>query len=208
MRSRSPIRRAATLVLVATLAVLALPGLVGAHAQLDVATPAGGTTVAGTPAEVSGTFTQDMKPDASSLQLLDANGKVIATGGVDPSNVRRMVIADLPDLPPGAYEVRWTTVSAEDDELARGTWSFTVALAPTPSPTAVATATPSAAVTAAPTSVPTPTPSAAPTPVPSASGNTTGSGSEVLLPIIVALVILGAGAAYLLSRRNRPSDLA
>ena len=35
---------------------------------------------------------------------------------------------------------------------------------------------------------------------------TTGSGSDVVLPIIVALIVLGAGAAYLLSRRNRPTD--
>ncbi|MEA2611763.1 MAG: hypothetical protein QOG32_1489, partial [Chloroflexota bacterium] len=42
----------------------------------------------------------------------------------------------------------------------------------------------------------------------SAAGGTTGSGtSDVLLPIIVALIILGAGAAYLLSRRGRPTDL-
>jgi hypothetical protein len=28
----------------------------------------------------------------------------------------------------------------------------------------------------------------------------------VILPIIVALIVLAAGAAYLLSRRNRPLD--
>ena len=50
----------------------------------------------------------------------------------------------------------------------------------------------------------TPSPSAAPTPVPSADGGTTGSGGDVVLPIILALIILGAGAAYLLTRRNRP----
>ena len=53
---------------------------------------------------------------------------------------------------------------------------------------------------------PTPIASVAPTPVPSADGSSTGSGSDVLLPIIVALIVLGAGAAYLLSRRNRPPD--
>jgi LPXTG-motif cell wall-anchored protein len=42
--------------------------------------------------------------------------------------------------------------------------------------------------------------------VPSGGGDTTGSGSDVVLPIIVALVVLGAGAAYLLSRRNRPTS--
>jgi methionine-rich copper-binding protein CopC len=208
MRLPFAMGRAATLVLVASLAVLGTPGLALAHAQLDVATPPAGATVAGTPPEVSGTFTQDMKPASSSLELRDASGKVIATGAVDPGNVRRMVITDLPDLAPGLYEVRWKTVSAEDGELARGTWSFTVTPAPTPSPTAIPTATPTAAVSAAPTSSPSPTPSVAPTPVPSASGTTTGSGGDVLLPIIVAVIVLAAGAGYLLTRRNRPSDPA
>jgi hypothetical protein len=29
----------------------------------------------------------------------------------------------------------------------------------------------------------------------------------VVIPIIVALIVLGAGAAYLLTRRNRPADM-
>ena len=33
-----------------------------------------------------------------------------------------------------------------------------------------------------------------------------GNGSDVVVPIIVALIVLGAGAAYLLTRRNRPTD--
>ena len=98
--------------------------------------------------------------------------------------------------------------SATDGHTERATWTFTVAVAPTPSPTPVATAAPSAAATPPPTPGRRrlPLPSAAPTPVPSADGGATGSGGDVLLPIIVALIILGAGAAYLLSRRNRPPD--
>ncbi len=88
------------------------------------------------------------------------------------------------------------------------TWTFTVAVAATPSPTPVATAVATASPSAAPTrAVPaTPVPSIAPTPAPSDEGSSTGSGSDALLPIIVALIILGAGAAYLLSRRNRPPE--
>ena len=125
-------RVASRAAILASLAVLLLaPGSVAAHAELDVATPADGETVEGSPPEVSGTFTQDMEPDGSSLQLRDEAGDVIATGGVDPDDPRRMTITDLPELDPGEYEVRWTTLSAEDDELARDRWTFTVVAAPT-----------------------------------------------------------------------------
>ena len=84
-------------------------------------------------------------------------------------------------------------------DLHRGS---TAVSSPTPAVTAAASAVPTAAVSAAPSAIA----SSPPTPVPSADGSSTGSGSDVLLPIIVALIVLGAGAAYLLSRRNRPPD--
>ena len=45
MMLQNPIRRVATLVLVAALAVLLVPGLVLAHAELDTPTPADKSTV-------------------------------------------------------------------------------------------------------------------------------------------------------------------
>jgi LPXTG-motif cell wall-anchored protein len=78
---------------------------------------------------------------------------------------------------------------ALDGHLLRGTWTFTVAAAPTASPSPIATAVSSSVAT----------------PGPSAAGTTGSDSSDVALPIIVALIILGAGAAYLLGRRNRPA---
>src|SRR6187431_627938 len=138
--------------------LLVLPAIATAHADLDVPTPADGSTVEGQPAEVSGTFTQDINPDGSSLQLRDANGTVVAEGGVDPSDPRRMAITDLPELAPGVYEVRWTTISAEDDELDRDTWSFTVVAAPSPTPSPTAAPTGSATASASPSSTIAPSP--------------------------------------------------
>jgi methionine-rich copper-binding protein CopC len=211
-----PIRRAAAPVLVALLVAFTLPGVVAAHAELKTPTPADKATSTAPVTFVAGTFTQRVKADGSSLVVKLVGGTTVAQGGVDPNDPLRMVATPATPLGSGAYRVEWTTISLDDGELARGTWTFTVAVAPTPSPTPIPTSTPSAAPSVAPSAsatatssaVPvTPVPSAAPTPVPSADGSATGGSGDAVLPIVVALVVLGAGAAFLLSRRGqRPTD--
>ena len=205
MMLQNSIRRVATLVLAAALAGFLVPGLVLAHAELDTPTPADKSTVTTPVTEVSGTFIQRMKVDGSTLVVKLVGGGTVAEGGVDPTDDKRMVATPTSPLGSGSYQVEWTTNSAEDNEVARGTWTFTVAVAApssTPAVTASASAVPTAAVSAAPSAIA----SLTPTPVPSADGSTTGSSNDVILPIIVALIVLGAGAAYLLSRRNHPPD--
>jgi methionine-rich copper-binding protein CopC len=197
--------RLGALTAITAVSLLLFPATAAAHAELDVPTPKDGATVEGTPPEVSGTFTQRINPDGSSMVLRDTNDKVVARGGPDPDDVKRMVITDLPELAPGTYEVQWTTISAEDDELARGTWSFTAAVAlKTPeTPAPIATASASAAATASATPEPTATPSPTASPAPADGSN--ASGGDVILPIIVALVLVLLAAGFLLSRRGRPS---
>jgi len=197
---------------VALLFALLVPVTVVGHAELDVAAPTDGTTVQGTPTEVAGTFTQTLKPDGSSLQLRNSTGEVVATGGVDPADEQRMAIADLPDLPAGVYEVRWTTLSAEDGELARDTWSFTVVASPTTSPTVTsgATSAPTDAPSPAVPSPAAPSPTAAVTasvtaaPSPAAGGGSTGDGGgDALLPIIAGFALVLIAGVVLLGRRGR-----
>jgi methionine-rich copper-binding protein CopC len=104
------------------------------HAELDTASPGPGDSIAGSPPELVARFTQDLRPDRTSLELRDPTGQTIAKGGKDPDRPRVQRMA-LPSLAPGQYEVRWVSFSAEDGELARGKYRFTVVDVPaTPSP--------------------------------------------------------------------------
>jgi methionine-rich copper-binding protein CopC len=205
-----PIRRLAVPAVTATLLAVLVPGLALGHAELDTPLPADKSTVTTPVTEVSGTFTQRVKVDGSRLVVKLVGGGTVAQGGRDPDNNKRMVATPATPLGSGEYLVEWTTISADDDELARGTWTFTVAVTPSPSPTPVATAAPSASSTATTSAAPSIAPSVAPattapTPVPSSDGQTSGTGGDVILPIVIALIVLGAGAAYLFSRRDRPA---
>ena len=176
-------------------ALLAVPGAAMAHAELDTATPGDGDEVVGSPAEIVLTFTQDLDMSRTTLEVRDASGATVAEGPKLGSGPRELRLT-LPELAPGAYEVRWTSFSAEDSELERGRYSFTVlpAPSPTPAPSIAATAVPTIASTAAPvTAAPTPAASAAPAPA--------DGGVAALLPIGIAALAIVAIGAWLLRRR-------
>jgi methionine-rich copper-binding protein CopC len=206
-------------VVAATTIVLLLPGLAAAHAELETSSPKDTEVVEGTPAEIWGTYSEAVKVDGSSLVLQDAgSGKELAKGGVDPADDKRMVITPVPELVPGDYIVKSTTVSADDNDIDREQWIFTVAPAASPSPsetpTATPAATPSPSASPSPSEAPSASPTAAPSvspspaPSPSGSGGSTGSGTDVLLPILVVLVLLAVLGGYLYNRRGTPTTPA
>jgi methionine-rich copper-binding protein CopC len=137
--SRPPIRRALALG-VALFAILVIgPVAAMAHAELDTATPADKSTVAGSPAEVVMTFTEPVDPAKSSIKLVDAGGTVIVQGStVDAADAKTMRLPIPAVLAPGTYTVRWTTASALDGDLDHGTTTFTVAAAASSQPSASA----------------------------------------------------------------------
>ena len=173
-------------------AVFLLPDVAVAHADLQSSDPAQGSVV---PSPFGGpivlTFSEPLA-QGSKADLMGPDGATVAIASVD-AHAMTMSIALTTPIGPGAYGVRWVSIADDGDVLRQPIVRFTVAPAPSPS-TPVATATP--------------TPSLAPTPVPSGNGDTTGSGGDVVVPIVVALIVLGAGAAYLLTRRNRSADQA
>ncbi len=183
--------------------LLAVPGGVAAHAELETVSPADGTTVTERPTEIVVTFTENLDPAKSSIVLAEVGNPPVLSGGeVSASDPKRMTLA-IPELAAGAYEVRWTSASAEDGDIARGTTHFTYdppASTPTDADASIPTTTPSAAPaeSASPNAT-----VAAPTPSPSAAGTPAASTSDVLIPIVAAIVLIGVLGAWLLRGRSR-----
>jgi hypothetical protein len=202
-------RRAALAAALSLLLAVLLPAAVGAHSELVSSDPADGAMLTGPPLEISGDFSEELDTTRSVMELRAPAGGVLATGRVpDGGPATRMAIVDLPAFAPGTYEVRWTTVTADDDGVERGTFTFTL-LAATPSPTPTAEPSSTPAATAPPSVAPAPTPARAPTPAPSpapspAPGPVAGSTTtgDLLVPLSVLAVILAGGAAWLLRRRR------
>ena len=98
---------------------------------------------------------------------------------------------DLPALPPGEYTVRWQTVTAEDNGVEHGTFTFTVAADATSAPT----------VTAGP--------SVSTTPQPSAGGSggdggpSVAANNDVLLALVIGAIAIGAVLALVFTRMRR-----
>jgi methionine-rich copper-binding protein CopC len=203
MTNRSP-GRGRSVTLAAVLLALAsalVPAIVLAHAELDTVTPADGSTIDVAPTEIVMTFTQDLDASRSSIVLVLGGAEVASGGAVDASAPRQMTLA-LPALEPGAYEIRWTTFSAEDSEIDRGVTTFTLT-PPPPTPAPTPTLAPSA--TPAPTPSPTASPSTTPAPSPSGSGTPTSSTTDILIPIIAAVILVGGLGYWLMRRRSGAS---
>ena len=98
-----------------------------AHCLLERATPAAGSTVHGSPAEVKLFFSQTLEPAFSTLRVLDANAKQVDRQDqtVDATDARALRVS-LQPLAPGAYRVIWRVLS-KDGHVTQGDLSFTVA---------------------------------------------------------------------------------
>lgn len=110
----------------AMIAGLAFAASALAHAFLDHASPAVGSTVRGPPNGVSLWFTQELEPAFSTVGVLDASGKPVDKGDkqVD-SGDRTLLRVSLPPLSPGTYRVRWRVLSV-DTHVTEGDFTFDV----------------------------------------------------------------------------------
>lgn len=172
------------------------------HAELESAAPGPNDEVVGSRSELVAQFSQNLDASRTSLEVRDAAGTRVARGGEPGDGPREFRLA-LPELEPGTYEVRWTSFSKEDGELARGSYKFTVAAAPspTPSPTAPPSKAPTEPPTPAPSAIATPAPTVAP--APGGDAGTAGDSGALLIPILASLLVVGGLGAWLLRRRPR-----
>jgi methionine-rich copper-binding protein CopC len=195
-----PYRRWLGCLAVAAVLLLSAPAVVSAHSELTSAVPAEGTTV---PSPFTGpillTFSAHLAA-GSKADLVGPDGLTLSSATVD-ADAKTMTVAPSTPLAPSAYRVEWTSI-ADDGDLLRGIVTFTVATS-TASPTPSASIAASRSASTAPPRSAVPSPAAA-TPAPSGSGTTGGAGSDVILPIVIAVIVIAAGAFYLL-RRNRPA---
>jgi copper resistance protein C len=96
---------------------------VHAHAFLDHAEPRVGSTVPTAPRELSLSFTQDLEPAFSTVEVRDANGARVDQGKAQIS--ASLMRIGLKALPPGAYTVHWHALSV-DTHTTEGSFNFRV----------------------------------------------------------------------------------
>ena len=99
---------------------------VQAHAFLDHASPAVGSTVPTAPETVTMWFTQELEPAFTTATVTDASGNSVDTGPaqVDPKDPTELRGA-LKKLSPGTYTVSWHALSV-DTHTTTGHFTFEI----------------------------------------------------------------------------------
>ena len=96
-----------------------------AHAFLDHAEPRVGSSVPTAPREVVLSYTQNLEPAFSSVEVSDASGARVDLG--KPSISASVMRVGLKQLSPGTYRVHWQVLSV-DTHTSEGNFSFHVGL--------------------------------------------------------------------------------
>jgi methionine-rich copper-binding protein CopC len=110
-------------IIVALLAMVLATDTALAHAFLDHANPAVGSTVASAPHSVTLSFTQNIEPAFSAVEVTDSGGARVDTGKPQVSGSTMSV--GLKSSTSGSYHVRWHVLSV-DTHKTEGSFTFTV----------------------------------------------------------------------------------
>ena len=117
--------RFAILLLAAAMCIASAPA--AAHAFLEHALPAVGSTVHEAPRAIRLWFTEQLEPAFSSVRVLDKSGKEVDAGDSHVDAADSMVLAaSVPALAPGTYRVVWRVVSV-DTHVTEGDFTFDIA---------------------------------------------------------------------------------
>ena len=166
-----------------------------AHAKVNKAIPAIGSTVSQAPTTVTVFTLENINPDPnkSNLFIYSPAGDLISQGNakVSLTNPEEMSIAIKPDSANlnGVYVVQWKTVSALDGDPDQGAFVFTVNAGVVTTPTPVATTTTST------------------TPSTTATSGTSGTPVWVSIVVGVVALLIGLAVGLGLGRRRTESSI-
>jgi methionine-rich copper-binding protein CopC len=119
-------RRIAIAAPAASITLIAFLSAAVAHAFLDHASPAVGSSVPAAPATITLWFTQNLEPAFCKVTVTNAAGQEVDLGNtkVAPDNPAELQIG-LKALPPGTYTVNWHVLSV-DTHTTEGSFTFDV----------------------------------------------------------------------------------
>jgi methionine-rich copper-binding protein CopC len=109
-------------VVILLLAIMGFSTTAQAHAFLDHASPAVGSTVAGSPGTVTLYFTETLEPKFSGGEVRNAGGARVDQGVSVSGSAMRLGVGGLA---PGTYSVTWHVLSV-DTHKTQGSFSFRV----------------------------------------------------------------------------------
>jgi copper resistance protein C len=119
-------RRIIVAALVADAMAIGAVSAARAHAFLDHASPAVGSSVPASPPNVNLWFTQDLEPAFSRVTVTNEAGQRVDLGNAQiPQGSPAELQVGLKPLPPGTYLVSWHVVSV-DTHPTEGTFTFDV----------------------------------------------------------------------------------
>jgi copper transport protein len=97
-----------------------------AHALYEKSQPASGGQLE-TPGQIQVSFTEDVEPQFSELEVLDTSRKRVDLGDshLTPGSTKSLVVS-VPNLPDGTYMVAWRALSAVDGHVTRGVFPLVV----------------------------------------------------------------------------------
>ena len=104
------------------LAAAATATSVFAHAMLERASPAVGSSVSGSPGFVRMWFTRALERRFSGAEVIGPSGNRVAGGGSATGN---QLTVSVPRLAPGTYRVRWHVISV-DTHKTEGSFTFEI----------------------------------------------------------------------------------
>lgn len=199
---RSLITTLATLLLGAGL-TLAVATPAQAHDELVSSYPEAGSTITGSPAEITLSFSGELIAGMQSgaVEVITPDGQNIATDA--PSEDGTSITQHLtPNPPAGMFTVRWKVVSSDGHPIS-GEYTYTVA------PTDAVPSSPAATPSTAPQ---TPAPTATETSADNGYGGETSGGGDTfaILAVVGGVVVLGGALVIVLmvGRERRRRDRA